>query len=259
MAQLLRLAPIGSRRRVQPHLWFVTPAHGRHRLSRVCAIQRARTVYDLRRAGLPCDVVVVACDENLQIARDVGFHTVERDNEWLGRRFNDGIRYAVDHGASHVTMIGSDTFASPEPFLNVLSLRPNDALVSHYLSVVSPDGSEMAQIFHRRYVQHVYPAWAITGRPCRDELRRGCDSSIRAGIMRDQPRIRLQHVAEGPLERVSFQSGVSQVTPYRPLSGYPGARKVEGEAIWETIGSVYARELVSAARSYYESGAALAA
>lgn len=53
--------------------------------------------------------MIVADDENLDIAEELGSVAVEQDNSLLGRKFNDGIEWACTFGnADHVVLIGSD-------------------------------------------------------------------------------------------------------------------------------------------------------
>ena len=77
-------------------LWFVVPAHGRLELSRICLRQLRRTCDALAENGIKATAVVVADDGNLETAREVGFGTVERDNQFVSRRFNDGVQAAFD-------------------------------------------------------------------------------------------------------------------------------------------------------------------
>lgn len=81
-------------------LAFVVPAHGRIPLARICLTQLRRTCDALTDYGVAATAVVVACDENLDTARDLGFATVERNNEFLSRKFNDGIQMACDPNLS---------------------------------------------------------------------------------------------------------------------------------------------------------------
>jgi hypothetical protein len=79
-----------------PSLWFVVPAHGRIELARICLRQLRRTCDELEREGIEATAVVIADDENLDTARELGFGTIERDNEFTSRRYNDGIQLACD-------------------------------------------------------------------------------------------------------------------------------------------------------------------
>lgn len=70
------------------------PAHGRLELASICLRQLRRTCDALTVNGIEATAVVVADDENLDAARALGFGTVERDNQFVSRRFNDGIEMA---------------------------------------------------------------------------------------------------------------------------------------------------------------------
>ncbi len=90
-------------------VWFVAPAFGRYDLSAVTMKQWASLA-----DNFPLEVVVVADDENLDIARSYGFHTVERNNDLVGARYNDGFEYAYKHGASHAADVGTRNFLHPD-------------------------------------------------------------------------------------------------------------------------------------------------
>ena len=77
-------------------IWFIVPAAGRVALAEICLRQLRRTCDALTAEGIHATAVVVADDENLATARHLGFGTVERDNRFLSRKFNDGIQYALD-------------------------------------------------------------------------------------------------------------------------------------------------------------------
>lgn len=63
--------------------------------------------------------VIVADDENLEIARQHGFDTVEAPNDDLGRRFNLGFEYAAHAGADVFVHIGSDDWLHPDAFAHL--------------------------------------------------------------------------------------------------------------------------------------------
>jgi hypothetical protein len=77
-----------------PSLWFIVPAHGRLQLARICLKQLRRTCDALIEEGIQATAVVIADDENLDTARELGFGTIERDNTFVSRRYNDGIQLA---------------------------------------------------------------------------------------------------------------------------------------------------------------------
>lgn len=77
-------------------LWFIVPAHGRLSLARICLEQLRRTCDALIREGINATAVVIADDENLDTARELGFGTAERDNSATSAKYNDGIQLALD-------------------------------------------------------------------------------------------------------------------------------------------------------------------
>jgi hypothetical protein len=82
-------------------LCFVVPAHGRLSLSAICLRQLRRTCDSLTEEGISATAVVIADDENLDTARELGFGTIERDNTAVSARYNDGIQLACDPEFEH--------------------------------------------------------------------------------------------------------------------------------------------------------------
>jgi hypothetical protein len=78
-----------------PSLWFIVPAHGRAQLAAICLRQLRRTCDALTENGIEATAVVIADDENLDTARELGFGTIERENR-VAMKYNDGIQLACD-------------------------------------------------------------------------------------------------------------------------------------------------------------------
>lgn len=174
-------------------LWFVCPAHGRLRLAQICLRQLRRTCDALTAEGVEATAVVIANDENLDTARDLGFGTIRRDNYFLSRRFNDGIQFALDprynrRPADYVVPIGSDDFVDHQLFLN---LPPHDTMVGFKtVSFVREDGAEI-NTTHLDNIGgagiRIYPAALMKPlgyRPADEDRPRGCDTSILVNLMR---------------------------------------------------------------------------
>lgn len=83
-----------------PSLWFVVPVHGRLPLASICLRQLKRTCDALTADGVDATAVVIVDRRNLlelgRLVVRLGFGVVERDNEFLSARFNDGIQLAID-------------------------------------------------------------------------------------------------------------------------------------------------------------------
>jgi hypothetical protein len=227
-------------------LWFVTPAFQRYELSAVCFDQRVRVIEALAEQGVEAHCVVVADDENLDLARERGFAVVERDNEWLGRKFNDGQQYAGEHGAEWIVPIGSDSFIDPQYFVPLPHRRVTRT--SHEYAPVEP--GRLAElhvgmmgagphVFHRS----IFPAGF---RAAPDKISRNTDSSTIKGLVR--PPVwewRDLH----PLQYIGFRHPPF-ITQYDRLWTRWGVR--EHTDPWARLAEHYPVDLVERARGILE-------
>lgn len=99
-----------------PSLWITSPAWGRYSVTRLALAQRRHLCDVLTSRGLDAHGVIIANDENLELAREYGFETVEMDNRWLGGRFNAGFEYAAKQGADYIVHVGADNWVHPDFF-----------------------------------------------------------------------------------------------------------------------------------------------
>ena len=211
----------------RPSLWFVVPAHGRLALSRICLRQLRRTIDDLEDAGVRASAVVVASDENLDTARELGFGTVERNNRFLSRRFNDGFQLAFDKGvnprpADYVVPIGSDDWVDPAILLD---LPPRDTVVGFQrISFVREDGLELTERFLdyaggcgiRIYPRACFRPFGF--RPADEDRVRGCDTSILVNMKRTLP-FKLEHREIDARQIVDWKSPGSNRNSYAEVAG----------------------------------------
>ena len=225
-------------------VWFVTPAWGRFDLTDVCLEQRRDVVARLATEGIEVNCVVIADDQNLDIARDHGFDVLERDNDWLGRRFNDGIEYAAHKGATRIVPIGSDSWIDPAYFFPLP--LPRETLTSPLYCHVTADKLLESSVDDDKgagpYVFHKGQLRANRFRPAKDEIHRGVDGSTIKGI-----RYRLRWVRRElhPFQYVGFR-----VPPY--LTGYEALRDAWGirehANPWSILAEHYPVGLVERAR-----------
>lgn len=177
-----------------PSLWFVVPAHGRVELARICLRQLRRTCDLLAIEGIEATAVVVACDENLDTAAELGFATVERSNQFLSAKFNDGIQAAFDpdynaRPADYVVPCGSDDWIDHR-LLTVLPTA-SEVLTFRHAAFVSEDGTRIAS----RYLNNIggcgiriYPRELMAHveyRPADEDRERACDTSILVNLTRE--------------------------------------------------------------------------
>lgn len=126
-------------------LFFVVPAHGRLALTEVCLRQLRRTCDALAESAVLASAVVIADDENLEVARDLGFGTVERDNEFLGMRFNDGFEAAGRDGVDYAIPLGTDDWVDAGWVAAQLP-GPDEIRCSRLMSMVDETGSRLSRL-----------------------------------------------------------------------------------------------------------------
>jgi hypothetical protein len=209
-----------------PSLWFVVPAHGRIDLARICLTQLRRTCDALKQNDVRASAVVVADDENLETARDLGFATVERDNRFTSRRFNDGIQLACDPAfnpvpVDYVVPLGSDDWVDWRLFHNLPA--PGHMVGFQRMAFVREDGRELT--VRKIDTQggcgiRIYPRdlMARVGyRPADEDRRRGCDTSILTNLRAVQD-VRVEHRDLDPLQIVDWKSVGENLNPYSSLA-----------------------------------------
>lgn len=232
-------------------LWLVSPVHGRYGLTRICLEQRARVVDELRGHGIDVGVVVIGDDENVETARELGFHTLERPNA-LGLRINDGMEWAFrEGGATHVVYVGSDDWLHAD---HLADLPPQGrARASRWLSVVSPDGRLIAAMEGPPPRGRV--PWTLSRdliepcgfRPVPDELRRLADSAILASLPVERAQAFQYHAEDDPLRCVDFKSHEEQMTPWRRHA----ARRFARPNPFEVLATRYPVDLVERMEEFY--------
>jgi hypothetical protein len=241
-----------------PSLWFVVPAHGRVELARICLTQLRRTCDLLEQEGIRASAVVVADDENLDTARNLGFATVERDNWATSRKFNDGIQLALDrrhnpHPADYVVPCGSDDWVDHRLFLD---LPPQNTMVGFQrLAVVREDGRELTcrtittpggcgiRIWPRALLK------PLGYRPADPDRKRACDTSILRNVQRHwNHRIRIEHRHLHDHQIVDWKSPDVQLNPYETLTVF----RTDGpQEPFAALAGVYPEEALTEMRALY--------
>jgi hypothetical protein len=239
-----------------PSLWFVVPAHGRVELARICLTQLRRTCDALEHEGIRASAVVVACDENLDTARGMGFATIERDNRFTSRRFNDGIQLACDPAfnpfpVDYVVPLGSDDWVDWRLFQNLPS--PNNMVGFQRMSFVNETGTELT-VRHIRSEGgcgiRIYPReiMAKAGyRPADEDRRRGCDTSMLVNL-RNVTEFRVEHRDLDPLQIVDWKSHGENLNPYESLARHRSELKRDPFVVLQ---GRYPAEALTAMQNHY--------
>ena len=212
-------------------IWFIVPAHGRVDLSRVCLRQLRRTC-DAMRANYDIDAtaVVIADDENLDVADDLGFATVKRDNHQLGRKFNDGHQLACDpaynpNPADYVVPCGSDDWVDPVVFQRL----PPPGVVGVFTlhAVVNEDRTRLQRLrvgYKCGAGIRIIPRDLVAAagyRPCREHARSGVDTTAVEGIQRSIGEFPATVCLDvHPLQIVDWKSRHQQLHSYSAIRGF---------------------------------------
>jgi hypothetical protein len=243
-----------------PSLWFCVPAHGRAALTRICLTQLRRTCDALEREGIAATAVVVADDQNLTTAHHLGFATVERENTYLARKFNDGIQLACDprynpRPADFVVPFGSDDWADHRIFFALPA--PNEMVGFQRLAVVREDGLELTTR-HLGYSGgsgiRIYPRELMAGlsyRPADEDLKRACDTSILTNLrLHHGDNMKVMHYHLHDYQIVDWKSPSEQMNSYDTLGVHQAT--ASGDP-FVTLADVYPAEALADMRQHYAS------
>lgn len=228
-------------------LWFVTPAWRRYEMTRLCLEQRTRVIAELARSGIEAHQVVVADDENLDIARALGAHTIEHVNI-LGAKWNEGMVYAGAHGADWIVQIGSDSWIDPAYFLPLTDAQ-HTLTSTAYCAVTADRLAELivspVRLWHAAgpYVFHRSLLEPCRFRPCAVESRM-TDTSTVQGIQRYRG-IHWQTRTVHPYQYVGFRVE-PLMTTYSSLTRRWLVK--EHDDPWTLLARYYPDDLVERAR-----------
>lgn len=241
-----------------PSLWFIVPAHGRAQLAAICLRQLRRTCDALRENGVEATAVVIADDENLDTSRALGFGTIERDNQFVSRKYNDGIQLAVDpelnpRPVDYVVPCGSDDWVDWRLFVDL----PGADTIACFqrLSFVRPDGKEMVQRFVnvrggcgiRIYPRQVFEALAY--RPADEDRYRACDTSIITNLWH-AVRPKIVHREIDPRRIVDWKSSDLQLNPYESLTFHRTFTQPQDP--FDALADIYPAEALEEMAEHYE-------
>lgn len=237
-------------------VWLVIPAWRRAAVTRLCLAQKQHLAGVLAARGITANVVVVADDENLDIAADYGFQTITQRNV-LGLKLNDGIQYACDRGADYVAFVGSDDWVH-EDFFDVLSAARapgREPLVAgHLISIVDLEMGRLRKLGVRGPAgvsPYLIPRRVLEAsgfRPVPDDAVKGMEGRL---IQTVGPRVDWMFHDPHDLCRVDFKTG-QNMTPYARMERLLGYGR-EVAPPWEHLASRYPGWLADLARKTHES------
>lgn len=240
----------------------MTPVYRRFYLTKVCLEQRARMI---ERLPFEAHCVVIGDDENLDVARELGFDIVEKDNQYVAAKFNAGYRHAVASGATHCMPIGSDSWLHESVFGRV---GPNQrhagpverkALGIVGLSSFSPDGQERVDLSVKYPagfgVGMVYPAFAVAakrygGEAAEPTRQRGIDNSTWARVGRGQ--VQIEFLPYQAHRYINFHSTEDSITDFIKLrTASNRTLELAREDTFGPLRELYDADLIEDMERYY--------
>ncbi len=237
---------------------FVVPAFGRLNLTRICLGQLRRTCDALQAEGVHATAIIVADDENLDTARNLGFGIVRRDNEFTSRRFNDGLQAALDpdwnkHPADYVVPFGSDDWVDHRIFLD---LPPADTMVGFQrLSFVREDGAEIGVTALDNKGGcgiRIYPRQLLAPlgyRPADEDRTRACDTSILVNVQKTNHSMQVAHRHLHDRQIVDWKSDREQLNSYGSIAARHRIRETTDP--FEALAGIYPAEALDEVREHY--------
>lgn len=233
-------------------VWIVIPAHGRPAISAVAFAGIAWALGELDDA----EALVVADDENLDIARACGLRTLERRNDSLGRKWNDAIEHACSLGATQVITCGSDDWVHPDLIHQHLDQADEqNVMCSRQSAVIAPDGREAVTITVR-YAGgdgvRMIPRELLERlgfRPYLDNRSRALDGGMFDRLTRSRVAFEWAYNDLHPWQIVDFKSG-ENITDYDKFPSCEHAPQLVSNP-FAALAEHYPAALVEQARSLY--------
>lgn len=240
-----------------PSLWFCLPVHGRPRLTAICLRQLRRTCDALNENGIEATAVVIGEDESLDVAGELGFGTVVRDNRFLSRKFNDGIQLACDprfnpRPADYVVPCGSDDWVDYRIFLDLPA--DNEVRCFQHMSFVREDGRELSKsnvAYKGGCGIRVYPRRLVARagyRPADEDRKRGCDTSILTNVTKMNKHLQVLHGEIDARQIVDWKSPAENINSYEGVSRW---RQRHGDDPFEVLEGIFPDEALEEMQAHY--------
>lgn len=245
-----------------PSIAFCVPVHPlRVRLAAICLRQLRRTCDALIDEGVMASAVVVSDRETIDELDPLGlgFATVERDNYFLGRRYNDAIQLATDpahnsNPADYVVPFGSDDWADYRLFLEPLPAQ-NEIQGFQQVCFVSEDGRSLSTTFlgyEGGCGIRIIPRQLVAPlgyRPADEDRPRGCDTSILANLRRYHAgALKIKHLHLHDRQIVDWKSAEGQLNSYPVVTSH---RSTEIPEPFDALADLYPESALDEMREHY--------
>lgn len=197
--------------------------------------------------------MIVADDDNLDIARQYGAVAVEAPNRPFGQKWNVGLQHAADTGADWIVWIGSDDWLHPDVF-DVLLDRPDDVgpviVTGRRLAIVDMATGRLQRISSPS--QYGAIPWLLDARlfhtnkrnPIPADLSRGLDGALVRGLRLHRIPFGWEWHEPHDFRCVDFKTKTS-ITPFHGLHRNLGIGDIE--PAWDTLRGWFPDDLIDLA------------
>lgn len=207
-------------------LCFVVPAHRRIQLSAICFAQMADACKTLREGGIDAQVVVIADDENLDLAHEHRLASIRHPNMIgslaLGAKWNAGYAWAAKEGFDCVAALGSDSWIEPSRYLTYELPQMGEMVCTRNYVAVHHSGARQARLrigYDGGIGTRVFRTAMLANcghAPIEGSRESGCDTAT-LNSLRAHQRVQLLYTDLHQFEVVGFQSRQVQITSYSEL------------------------------------------
>lgn len=235
----------------------MSAAWGRFDVTRLVLKQRQRLCVELASRGIDAVSLIVADDENLEIASEYDCDVVEMPNKPLGKKCNAGLQSAARQGFDWIVWVGSDDWIHPAVFDPLLH-RPADAPVTiitgRRIAIVDLASGMLQRVSSPSKFGAI--PWLIDGRlfstrkvePIRPDLARGLDGSLMRGLRRAREPFEVVFDDPHDFRCVDFK-GANNITPYKGIAKHLGVG--EPEQAWDALRGWFDDDLIDQARTLF--------
>jgi|15BtaG_2_1085339.scaffolds.fasta_scaffold02120_4 hypothetical protein len=241
----------------EPRVFIVTPAWKRYDVSKI-VFSNFFNIKKILKNKMDLQVVVIANDLNLKIAKSFGFSAVRSNNDFLGKKFNDGYEFAFKNGAEIAIPVGSDSLITSDIIGSSVNMSREDNIVfSSMHSVIREDGKSIGAIKTASSSGNMNKGalWLYRRgmmkkrgfRPCADNIGSGCDRSTIAGLLK-KSKISFVLNDINFYQHVGIKSKNLQICKY---SDYKSQFVTQKSNLYDILEKSFSKEIVAEVRAYY--------
>lgn len=245
---------------------ILSAAWQRFDVTRLVLEQRQRVCEELAARGVDAGMLIVADDENLDIAAEYGSETIKAANSPLGAKWNAGLHHAADSGVDWICWIGSDDWIHPSIFESIIGTEPADKAQiysGHRLAICNMQTAQLQRIETPSPFGAI--PWLLDARLVRDAIRRqngdrigplkpnekrGLDGALIRGLRLGRVNFAWHFSDPTDFRCVDFKTRTN-ITPFDGLARNLGVG--DREDAWETLAKHFPADLVQKAADLSES------